>query len=199
MGIILASKSPRRSELLTKCGFTYKIAVPEFNEDAYIRENTTQGMPVEDFPLILARGKAIAASRITELKEGDIILSADTSVILGNNIMGKPKDKDEAFNMLNSLQSNTHTVVTGVALLYLENGKPALCCDKAITRVTMQGLSKDEINEYIAKENVYDKAGAYAIQGCSDFFIEEIRGSYSNVVGLPMGLVRRLLKKINYI
>ena len=199
MGIILASKSPRRSELLTKCGLEYTIAVPSFDEDEYIRQNTSANTPVEDFPLILAKGKAIAASKIVESGESDVILSADTSVILGNVIMGKPKDRADAFQMLNSLQGNTHTVVTGVALLYQKNGKYELCCDKAITKVTMQKLTSDEINEYIESEQVYDKAGAYAIQGRSDFFIDGICGSYSNVVGLPMGLVRKLLKEIDYI
>lgn len=179
--LVLASASPRRRQLLRGIG----IPIEVFPVGA---EETP--LPGEDGPrsaLRLAREKAQIAAAA---RPRQAILAADTVVLIESQILGKPRTIDEAREMLGLLSGRWHRVVTGVALR-LPSG--AILSESSATEVRFSPLSAQEIEAYIATPEPYDKAGAYAIQGVAGWFIEEIRGSASNVIGLPLEVVRRLL------
>lgn len=186
---ILASASPRRKELLSVYIKDFKI-IP-----ADIDEVIPTNMEKESVPLYIAKQKAAAVKPY--MKENDIIISADTIVLLNDTIYGKPKSKDDAFNMINNLSGKEHKVITGVCCFSGDNKIGVDFSDT--TYVTFTNLKKDIIMKYLEKDEYVDKAGAYAVQGYASFFVEKINGSYDNVVGLPAGrLIRELLKfKIN--
>jgi septum formation protein len=176
LSLILASRSPRRAELLTAAGIEFSVSA------ASIDETPRAGESPRDYVLRLAAEKARAI-------EGDLVLAADTTVVLCNEIMGKPADAADAARMLRALSGKRHEVLTGVALK--RAGKIAL--DIASTAVWFAPLSEREITDYVASGEPMDKAGAYGIQGLASKFIDRIDGSYSNVVGLPIALVWRML------
>ncbi len=181
MRLILASASPRRADLLTAAGFSFEVIPVE------IDEAVLPGEEPKDYVARLALAKARAVSRSNP---GSVVLGADTAVVAGALVLGKPADAGEARQMLKTLSGRTHDVLTGVALCV--NGREA--CEVACTTVRFLPLSAAEIAWYVATSEPYDKAGGYAVQGLASRFVDTIEGSYSNVVGLPVSIVYRLLQ-----
>jgi septum formation protein len=182
---VLASRSPRRADLLRAAGYAFRVRLPTVDEVA--RRGET---PAEHSKRI-AREKALDVASRARAADSCVILAADTVVTLGGRILGKPSDGDEARRMLEALSGRTHRVATGVAVRI--GGRDRLVSDHSITMVTFRKLSARDIAWYIATGDPLDKAGAYGIQGPAGLFVTSIRGSYSNVVGLPMDLVYRLI------
>ncbi len=184
--ITLASASPRRRELLGRLGFDFTIA-----EIKDIAETYPADMPAQDVAPYLSRLKAQAY--IESLDRDTILITADTVVILDNEVLGKPKDLDEARLMLHRLSGRTHQVVSGVSVATLDEIRTI----DATTDVTFSQLSDDEIDYYVDTFRPLDKAGAYGIQewiGCIG--IKNIEGSYYNVMGLPLHRLYRLLSPL---
>ena len=173
--IVLASASPRRSELLESAGISFLVAPADICEDPLPDEE-----PV-DHVLRLAEGKARAAAERTE---GRYFLGADTIVLCDGEIMGKPKDQADAVRMLKKLSGVPHEVVTGFAIFDRE--RKGAVREAVRTKVFFKHLRDEEISDYIATGCPFDKAGAYAIQGGAAHMVQRIEGSYTNVVGLPL-------------
>lgn len=173
--IVLASASPRRSELLELAGIRFRVA------PADIEETPLPGEEALPHALRLAEEKARAAAK-RELT-GRWFIGADTIVVLDGRIMGKPSDEQDAFRMLSELSGKTHEVVTAYGVVDRQTG---VCSSRAVrTQVVFKPLTEAEIATYISTGCPLDKAGAYAIQGGAAHFVREIQGSYTNVVGLP--------------
>jgi septum formation protein len=179
--LILASSSPRRADLLRAAGIPFQ-AFP-----VAIDESVPRLEPPGEHVRRLAREKAEAAFALHPLA---LVLGADTIVTVGGEIMGKPRDAEDAMRMLRLLSGREHEVLTGVALV----AASGVVVEVARTRVWVNPLTEVEISDYVATGEPLDKAGAYGIQGLGSRFIDRIQGSYSNVVGLPVSLVYRLLK-----
>ncbi|MBO5089362.1 MAG: septum formation protein Maf [Clostridia bacterium] len=180
MSIILASQSPRRRELLAVITPDFKIIPSD------IEEIVPNNVGVIESPEYLAK---IKAQDIAKKHPNDIVIGADTSVILGDVILGKPKDRQNAYEMLKMLSGNTHIVVTGCAIV---NG------DKTVSfsvksEVEFYPLTDEEINAYLDTDEPYDKAGSYGIQAKGALLVKEIRGDYFNIVGLPIAELSRKL------
>lgn len=187
MKYVLASSSERRQELLKRIVNDFDIVVGDFNEDS-INFNGN----IEEYVINLAKGKALSVKKCLEYDA--FIIAGDTVVVLENEILGKPKNEKEAFDMLKSLSNKTHRVYSGIVVLNSYNNNIE---EKAIyTEVTMSELSDKEILEYIKSGEPMDKAGAYGIQGLGGVFIEKINGCYYNVVGLPLNTLKIMLEKI---
>ena len=186
---ILAGASPRRKELLSIYVKDLKIM------PADIDETVPDNIASEDAPLYTAKEKAAAV--FNKLNEDEIIITADTIVMLDNKIYGKPKDKLDAYNMIKTLSGKTHQVITGVCCYSKDKQINIEFSD--VTNVSFTDISDEIIEKYLENAEYIDKAGAYAVQGFASMFVEKIEGSYDNVVGLPMGrLARNLIKyKIN--
>jgi len=182
--LILASASPRRAELLTAAGFEFVVSAVE------IDEQPLEGERPADYVLRLAREKASAAGKGHGADE--VLLAADTSVVIDGQILGKPQDDDDARRMLRLLSGREHEVLTGVAIR--RNGREV--ARVASSRVRFLPLSPEEIDWYVASGEPRDKAGAYAVQGLASRFVDAIEGSYSNIVGLPVSLVYQLLGQL---
>jgi septum formation protein len=179
---ILASSSPRRKELLTRAGYHPTIVKPE------IEEIHSTHLTAGELTQLNAHRKATwVASRYP----GTWVLAADTLVALGAKIYGKPKSMEHAMEMLTELSGQTHEVVTGVCFIHRRKRK--VLVDAVHTLVTFKSLSSAEIRKYLERIEPLDKAGAYAAQMEPDSIIKNIEGSFSNVVGLPMELVKRFL------
>lgn len=183
--LVLASASPRRQELLRAAGIPFEVAPAHIAEEPLPREEA------KDCAERLAREKAQAVLR---QRPDGIILGADTVVVVDRQILNKPLDSADAGRMLRLLSGRDHRVITGVALA---NRGECLVASE-ITTVTMSEISEQEIADYIATGEPMDKAGAYAIQGMAARWIPRIEGDYSNVVGLPVSLVYRLLRENGY-
>jgi septum formation protein len=184
--LVLASASPRRSELLAQAGFSFKVHPAHIPEDP---------LPDEDpiaYVVRLAREKAQAvfAQLSSEGSAALQVLGADTTVTLDNHILGKPEDAADAARMLRLLSGRTHRVITGVAVVTEKSTEVAA----EVTGVQFLTLSNEEIAAYVATGEPMDKAGAYAIQGRAARWIPRIEGCYFNVVGLPLALVSTLLE-----
>ena len=180
MGIILASASPRRKELLGYIVNEYKVL------PSGVEEIVPKGMPVLKQPEYLSKIKALD---IAKQYPNDVIIGADTSVILGNEILGKPKDKADAERMLLNLSGKVHKVVTGCTVV-----KNGICKSfSVVSRVKFQKLTKAEIDAYLDTDEPYDKAGSYAVQGRAGAFVEWIKGDYFNIVGLPISKLKKYL------
>lgn len=190
MRIILASASPRRKELLEKLSVKYEVIVSD------IEEKVEEYSDVQDFVKKLAMQKAKEVQKNTT---GDrIIIAADTIVSMNNKILGKPKDKEDAFNMLKTLQSDSCDVITGIYIVKIKNNIEERVYNIAKTcTVILDDMSDDEINEYIQTGEPMDKAGAFAIQGIGGKYIKEITGDYYAIVGLPINTVYRILREID--
>lgn len=176
-GLILASGSPRRAELLTRLGLDYSVRVPEIDESVPPGED-----PIEAAQR-LARCKAEAAVEV-----GALTIGCDTLVVHRGDILGKPSDHGEAVAMLRRLQADEHTVYTGVAVARPGRSESAV----EATRVWFRSLDPLECQEYVATEEPMDKAGAYGIQGYGAAIVERIDGDYFNVMGLPIARLLRL-------
>ena len=173
--LILASKSPRRSDLLEQAGLTFSIIPSDFDEGS-----VTMSDP-ESYVKALARSKALD---ISEKHPDSWVLGADTIVVIGNKILGKPSSEEQARWMLRQLSGKTHQVITGYCLSY--QSKKDIISESVKTDVRFKTLRDAEIEWYIQTGEPFDKAGAYAIQGIGAFLVESINGSYTNVVGLPV-------------
>lgn len=182
--IILASGSPRRRELLALLGLPFEV----ISSDA--DESTPPGLAPAEIVRRLALRKAEAV-RPSAGERGAVIVGSDTIVVLGNQVLGKPADKQDSRDMLQLLQGRTHQVYTGVACIGLPEGKTVV--EHRVTSVTMRAMSMDEISAYIATGEPADKAGSYAIQGLGATLVERIEGCYFNVVGLPLSLLGEML------
>ncbi len=176
--IILASKSPRRRELLGVLGVEYECASPDVFERGLEQDKG------EEVVLYNALTKARSLK-----KAGFAVIGADTAVYLNGKGFGKPKDEKEAFQFLSELSGKTHKVYTGVAVVTDECEKTAV----VTTEVAFRELSREEISDYIKSKSPLDKAGAYGIQDFGSVFVESIKGDYFNVVGLPVETVYRML------
>ena len=189
MTLVLASASPRRQELLRNAGIAFTV------QPADIDESPQDGESPVECAQRLAREKALAVSPSRPL---DCVLGADTIVVIDEKILGKPRDPADAARMLRLLSGRTHEVVTGVCLVgpvgERRTESRELRAASETTRVTMCKISDEDIGEYITTGEPTDKAGAYAIQGMASRWIPRIEGDYSNVVGLPVALVYRMLQ-----
>jgi MAF protein len=183
--LVLASASPRRRQLLSLAGWQFSVAAADVDESEYPNESPS------DYVLRLAETKA----RTTQADTDQIILAADTTVVDGMDILGKPKDSAEAIAMLARLRGHTHQVYTGIALLRLSDG--LLLKDLCITDVPMRDYSDEEINAYVQTGDPLDKAGAYAIQHPQFHPVANLDGCYASVMGLPMCHVILLLRKMD--
>ena len=182
--IILASKSPRRSQLLAEAGFRFKVKTKE------VKENYPAHLRPKEVPLFLAEKKAMACQDF--LKKKQVLIAADTIVAKGKNIYEKPKDKADAIRILKKLSGKWHKVITGVCLL----SKKKKISFIGVSKVKLEPISKAEMEYYIKEFQPYDKAGAYAIQEWIGLCkISKIEGTYSNIMGLPVDLVYKHLKK----
>ncbi len=188
--LILASGSPRRRELLTQAGFAFQVEVAGVDETPLAEEAAAA------YVERLAREKAQA---VCALHRGEdvMVLAADTAVVLGDVILGKPENAAEARRMLGLLSGRTHAVLTGVAAVTAREGA-GMMSDVVVTQVTMNLLSDEEIAAYVATGEPMDKAGAYAIQGYAARWIPRIEGDYTNVVGLPIARAVALLEACGY-
>lgn len=193
MRLILASASPRRSELLSNVGVNYDIIVPKFDERAYMEEQMLlRGyISPQEQTYMLAYQKASRALDCIDDKQKAIVLGVDTSVVVDDIILGKPKDEHEAVKMLMMLSGRAHKVVSGFALV-AGDGREYTSYEE--TNVYMRAFTEAEALNYVQREYVLDKAGAYAIQGKASVFVEKIDGCYFNVVGLPVFRVARALE-----
>ena len=182
--LILASASPRRAEILRTVGWPFET------QAVRIDESRRAGEEAVAYVERVARAKAEAAALRVQ---GSTILGADTVVVIENDVLGKPRDDEDARRMLRLLRDRWHQVLTGVALINGETGSSKVAHE--ITEVRFAAMSADEINWYVATGEPQDKAGAYAIQGQGARFIKEIRGDYFNVVGLPVRLLYELMNE----
>ena len=187
--LVLASRSPRRQELLRNAGISFTV------QAADVDETPLAGESAHDCAERLAKEKAMSVWRA---RSEDAVLGADTVVVVDEKILGKPVDASDAARMLRMLSGRVHEVITGVAMVWCQPsvpGKPEIRVASETTRVTMGKISQQEIRDYVASGEPMDKAGAYAIQGRASRWIPRIEGDYSNVVGLPVALVYRLLRQ----
>ena len=187
--IILASASPRRRELLSSMGLEYRVVVSDADESAVSAEGVPPDIYVQELALI----KAAAAAKQVMKDRKAVIISADTIVVNGGRILGKPEDAQEAFDMLSSLSGHGHKVYTGCCVMRIRDGKTI--CRSVATDVYFKELSEDKIWRYIATGEPADKAGAYGIQGLGGMLVERIDGDYQNVVGLSVSTLADTLEK----
>ncbi len=185
--IILASSSPRRQELLASLNIPFSVHVSDFAE--------VIDYSIEPKEIVQKLAWEKAKNVKEKYKEG-LIIGADTIVVIDQQILGKPKDKEDAFQMLNQLQGRTHTVFTGIAIIDANTNQTQKNFAQAF--VTMKKLSEEEIWDYIATKEPLDKAGAYAIQGLGATLINQINGDYFAVVGLSIYLLSELLKQFGF-
>jgi septum formation protein len=182
---ILASASPRRAAILSRLGVEFETASPDSVEEAI------DGEAPSDYVTRLARAKVASVS--DGLADG-IVIGADTVVVIDGRPLGKPAGAAEAREMLRTLSGRWHAVMTGVAVRDVGAGREIAEHDKTLVR--FRDLTDEEIDEYVSTEEPLDKAGAYGIQGRGMLFVEEIAGSYHNVVGLPVTLLQRLVRRL---
>jgi septum formation protein len=184
LNIILASASPRRQELLRQIGVKFEVVPSCVSEDFDIT------LPPREVARILAERKA---GVVAQIRPEALVIGADTVVHLDGNILGKPDSPEKAVQMLRQLSGRTHQVITGVAFRCIERGIWELL--EVTSEVTFGVLSEDLISRYVKTGEPLDKAGAYGIQGMGAVLVESIQGSYSNIVGLPLFEVARVLRR----
>ena len=184
--VVLASNSPRRKELLGGLGIGYEVkTMPD------IDESYPDGLCMEEVPVYIARSKADAYRPL--MQPDELIITADTIVWLDGVVMGKPKDEEEARDMLRRLSGQTHQVVTGVCLTTIDRQQSFA----TVTDVTFDRLTEEEITHYVSSYQPMDKAGAYGIQEWIGYVgVRSIKGSYFNVVGLPIQRLYQELKRL---
>jgi septum formation protein len=180
--LVLASASPRRQELLRNAGIGFEVQPADIPEDP---------LPAETAKTCSERLAREKAQAIAKKRPHDAVLGADTVVVIDDQILNKPVDAADAIRMLRLLSGRTHQVITGVCLVV--NAQPSVASET--TSVQMSEISEKEIADYVATGEPMDKAGAYAIQGIASRWIPRIEGDYSNVVGLPVALVYRMLRQ----
>ena len=182
--IILASNSPRRKELLSGLDLDYEVKVLPDIEESY-----PESLPISEVPIYIAVEKAAAYQSM--MTDRDLIITADTVVVLGDEVLGKPTDLDDARRMLRELSGQTHQVITGVCLMTREKKRQFA----VTTNVTFKELADEEINYYVDNYKPLDKAGAYGIQEWIGYIgVTSLNGSYFNVMGLPVQRIYKELK-----
>lgn len=181
--IVLASSSPRRRELLQEAGYSFEVVAPTIPEP----DEALNGLSPAQQAEALAYFKARA---VADQRPDSYVLGADTIVALGDRILGKPDDADQARFMLQSLSGTRQMVITGMALLAPQSRR---IIASEVTYVTMRHMTEQEIQQYIDSNEWMGKAGAYAIQETADRFVTNVEGSFSNVVGLPLELLEKML------
>lgn len=186
--IILASGSPRRREILSNMGLDFDVFISDADEDSVSTEGITAGIYVQELAIL----KASAAARSIG-KADKLIISADTVVVSEGEILGKPKDEEDAVRMLRALSGKCHSVFTGVCVMRASDAFSV--CAAVETKVYFKELSEEKIRAYVATKEPMDKAGAYGIQGKGALLIEKIDGDYLNVVGLPVARLFEILEK----
>ncbi len=188
---ILASASPRRSDILNQIGIEFKVI--ESNAD----EEISDKCPPEKYVEILAERKAEAVfNNISKSEDEVVVIGADTIVVYGHEILGKPKDKKDAFNTLRKLQGNKHSVYTGISVFYKSDNGVVKKTNSDKTDVYMLPLTDGEILNYIESEEPLDKAGSYAVQGKGAVIIEKIDGDFYTVVGMSPSKLYKMLSSI---
>ncbi|WP_010292694.1 Maf-like protein [Clostridium senegalense] len=187
MDIILASSSQRRRELLNLITDKFEIIPSNFDESTVSFEGKCR-----EYVIKLSKGKALEVA--DRVKGEKLIIASDTIVFNNENLMLKPKDEKEAFNMLKSLSDNTHKVYSGIVVLNLKTNE--MLSDAVCTEVKFSKLTDDQILEYIQTKEPMDKSGAYGIQGKAAVFIEKINGCYYNVVGLPLNRLNSMINEM---
>lgn len=187
--IILASESPRRRQLLADAGFSFDVL------SVKVSEIPNKNLNVNAQILDIAQRKAVAALPLlkSSRKESFIVISADTEVIFNDAPLGKPENPEDAFRMLRLLSGTDHQVITAVCMV--ESASTKVLSQTETTRVFFKPLTDQEIWTYIQSGEPMDKAGAYGIQGLAGQFVEKIEGPFDNVVGLPIDLVKKMLKE----
>jgi len=183
MAIVLASASPRRQELLRQIGCEFTVMISDIVED------NDQDLAAEDLAMLQARCKAVDVS--SKVGVDDIVIGADTIVVLDGQVYGKPIDINDARQILTKLSGRQHQVITGIAVAHA--GK--IWTDYVVTSVGFGNISRQQIENYLATGEPMDKAGAYAIQGVGALLVEAINGCYTNVVGLPLNKLSEVLGK----
>lgn len=186
--IILASASPRRRELLANMGLDFKVIVSEADESS-----VDSSVPPHIYVQELALLKATATAERIKNNKSAVIISADTIVVNEGNVLGKPKDEADAFNILKSLAGKSHKVYTGFCILRAEDAYTV--CRHVETDVVFKSLTDEKIKRYIASGEPMDKAGAYGIQGLGAMLVDYIHGDYFNVVGLPVSALADTLEE----
>lgn len=191
--IYLASQSPRRQELLQQLGVSFDLLLPEPREDAEALEVRLGQEPAKTYVrrVCLLKTQAALQRLQRQQKPTRPVLCADTTVALGNTLLGKPENAEHAAQMLHSLSGKTHRVLTAVAVATAED----CACLISVSQVSFMELSENDIQAYIASGEPFGKAGAYGIQGRAGAFIRHLSGSYSGVMGLPLYETRCLLQK----
>ncbi len=186
--LVLASASPRRQELLRNAGISFEV------HPADIPEDPLPGESAKDCAERLAREKALAVARVRpNLSPNDVVLGADTVVVVDGALLGKPSDAADAARMLRMLSGRTHQVITGVCLV--AGGVARVSSETTV--VTVNRLTDQDIADYVASGEPMDKAGAYAIQAIASRWIPRIDGDYGNVVGLPVALVWKMMREVS--
>lgn len=185
MKVILASKSPRRVEILEKIVKEFEVVQSNFDEN-----NIDFKGDIEKYVKDLSRNKAIEVSK--RLNEPSIVIAADTVVFQNGKVLEKPKNEEDAFSMLSSLSGNTHKVYSGICLINTYDDTVVTDCD--CTEVRFSELNPRQIRNYINSGEPMDKAGAYGIQGLGGAFVEGIKGCYYNVMGLPLNKLYKALE-----
>ena len=183
MEIILASASPRRREILKNTKLKFEVQKSDI-EEVFLENESPESMVVR-----LAYEKAFD---VVENNRDKLVIGADTIVVLGDEVLGKPKDEEEAFDMIQKLSNKTHRVITGISLIHLKKG--IVVNDYQISYVTFKDLSEDSIKDYINTKESLDKAGGYGIQGYGALLVDSIQGDYFNIVGLPISKLSDLLR-----
>jgi nucleoside triphosphate pyrophosphatase len=192
MRLILASASPRRAEILRNAGIAFEVQAAVVDES--VRAGETPGDYVRRLALEKAR---VAADAVSERSSDEfLVVGADTVVVAGDDILGKPASEEDARRMLRRLSGTDHEVHTGVAVLRRPGGSERVA--EEITRVTFAQLSNADIERYLASGEPFDKAGAYAIQGIGGRYITRIEGCYFNVMGLPLARLWSLLREFGW-
>ncbi|MFW5873415.1 MAG: Maf family protein [Bacillota bacterium] len=184
LSLILASESPRRRELLSRLKLNFKVEPSKINEDNYNAEN-----PIELVKLLSVE----KAKEVGKKYNNAIILAADTIVVMGKNILGKPENKKEAIRMLKKLSGKEHEVYTGIAFYIKRKSGTKLISDIDSSKVRMRNYSIEEIKSYIKTGEYKGKAGSYAIQGYGSLLVKEIKGSYFTIMGLPVHKLAEVL------
>jgi septum formation protein len=188
MKLILASASPRRAEILREAAIPFTVITSAVDETPFPEESPQEHVQ----RLASAKAELVAARAVGPA----IVIAADTIVTLEGRILGKPRSSDDARHMLETLSGRTHSVITGVALIRLPDAEQRTFVES--TLVHFDKLSEEDLNRYLATDEPYDKAGAYAIQGRAGRFIPRIEGCYFNVVGLPLARLQHSLSELGW-
>lgn len=197
MRFVLASASPRRKELLEQIGMEFTIQVSDVDEVTASTEPAEYVMELAAMKAEDVAGKIPVMYDTRDINQDYVVIGSDTVVAVGNEILGKPVDEEDACRMLRMIAGNTHQVYTGVALVVFRDNRIERNVFFEKTDVTMYDMTDEEIRQYVASKEPMDKAGSYAIQGRCAAYVKGIQGEYASVVGLPVARICHELKKMN--